>query len=118
MKLIQQYSIYATDVEVTDAIDITEHIDVVVYMSEEVKEGLAVQHVISQTYNFLQQDKVNEAKTVTVGVMSGNLRIAQITVDMDKFKAGEHIINSVLDGSKNDKMDDEVRDYVKVMELW
>lgn len=110
--------IYATDVEVTDALEITEHIDVVVHMSEKVKKGLAVHHVISQMYNFLQQDKVKAAKTVTIGVMSGNLRVAQLTVDMNKFEAGEHIINSVMDASKIDKMDDEVRDYGEVMELW
>lgn len=110
--------VYAKDVKVTNAIEITEHIDVVIYMSDEVKKGLAVHHVISQTYHFLQQDKVKEAKTVTIGVMSGELRIAQITVDMNKFKAGEYIINSVMDASKIDKIDDEVRDYGEVMELW
>lgn len=110
--------IYAQEVKVTDALDISNHIDVVVYMSEDVGKGLAVQHVLTQMYDFLQQTKVNEAKTVTVGVMSGDFRIAQITVDMSKFKAGEHFIHSVMDASKIDKMDDDVKEYGEALDLW
>lgn len=110
--------VYAQDVKVTDALDITKHIDVVVYMSEDVGKGLAVQHVFTQLYDFLQQTKVKEAETVTVGIMSGDFRIAQITVDMGKFEAGEHFIRSVMDASKIDKMDDDIREYGESLELW
>ncbi|WP_440110210.1 hypothetical protein [Paenibacillus sp. QZ-Y1] len=110
--------VYAQDIKVTDALDITNHIDVAVYMSEDVGKGLAVQHVFTQTYDFLQQDKVKEAKTVTIGIMSGDFRITQITVDMGKFEAGEHFIHSVMGASKIDKMDDDVREYGESLELW
>lgn len=110
--------VYAEKVDVTDARDITEHINLAVFMSDKLTTGLATQHVISQAYDFLQQDDIKGAKTVTIGVMSGKFRVAQFTVDMNKFKAGEHLINSVLDASEIDKMYPEVQEYGKVMELW
>lgn len=110
--------VYATKVDVTDARDITEHIDLVVHMNEDVKLGLATQHVFTQAYDFLQQDDIKGAKTVTIGVMSGNLRVAQITIEMSKFKPEGQLIKSVLEASSIDKMYPEVKDYGKVMELW
>lgn len=110
--------VYATKVDVTDARDITQHIDLVVHMNEQVKPGLATQHVFTQAYDFLQQDDIKGAKTITIGVMSGKFRVAQITVDMSKFKPEEHLIKSVLKASTIDKMYPEVKDYGKVMELW
>lgn len=110
--------VYATKVDVTDSRDITEHIDVVVHMKDTVKPGLATQHVFTQSYDFLQQDDIKGAKTVTIGVMSGDHRVSQFTVDASKFKAEEHLIKSVLSASTIDKMYPEVEEYGKVMELW
>ncbi|UNK20450.1 hypothetical protein MNQ98_10735 [Paenibacillus sp. N3/727] len=110
--------VYADKVDITDSRDITEHIDVVVHMKEEVKPGLATQHVFTQTYEFLQQKDIEGANTITIGVMSGDLRVAQITVNLSEFKAGDHFINSVLEASKIDKMTDEVKEYGNTMELW
>lgn len=110
--------VYSTKVEVSDLRDITEHIDLAVYMNNSVKPGLATQHVFTQTYDFLQQKDIEGAKTVTIGVMSGEFRVAQITVERSTFKAGEHLIDSVLNASKIDKMNPDVKEYGEVMELW
>lgn len=110
--------VYATKVDLTDSRDITEHINVVVHMEDSVKPGLATQLVFTQTYNFLQQKDIEGAKTITIGVMSGELRVAQITVDVPKFKPEEQLIKSVLDASKIDKMNPEVKNYGQALELW
>ncbi|WP_339267704.1 hypothetical protein MKY48_27410 [Paenibacillus sp. FSL W8-0187] len=109
---------YAMKVDVTDSRDITEHIDLVVHMKDSVKPGLATQHVFTQAYDFLQQDDIKGAKTVTIGIMSGDHRVTQITVDAPKFKPEEHLIKSVLGASTIDKMYPEVKEYGQVMELW
>lgn len=110
--------IYAKNVDVTDARNITKHIDLVVHMNEGPTPGLATQHVFIQTYDFLQQDDIIGADSITIGIMQGDFRISQITVDLTKFEAGENLINSVLQASKIDKMNDDVKEYGKVMELW
>lgn len=109
---------YAKSVNVTDARDITKHIDLIVNMSEEPTQGLVTQHVFTQSYDFLQQEDIKGAETVTIGVMHGKIRVAQITVDIKKFVAGDHFVKSVLEASKIDKMNDEVKKYGKTMELW
>lgn len=110
--------VYAKSVDVTDARDITQHIDIVIHMGKEPTPGLATQHVFTQAYDFLQQEDIKGAKTVTIGVMQGDFRIAQITVNLEKFKAGEHLVDSVLQASKIDKMNDDVKEYGEIMDLW
>jgi ABC-type enterochelin transport system substrate-binding protein len=110
--------VYAEKVVVTDARDITDHIDLVVHMSEKPTPGLATQHVLTQTYDFLQQKDIQGAKTITIGVMQGDLRISQFTIDVAKFKPTDHLIKSVLAASTIDKMNDEVKEFGKTMELW
>ncbi|MBM7565758.1 hypothetical protein [Paenibacillus sacheonensis] len=109
---------YAESVDVNDARDINKHINLVVHMSDELKQGLATEHVIIQTYDFLQQSDIQGADTITIGVMVGAFRVSQITVDTKKFDAGENFIDSVLAASKIDKMTDDVKEYGKVMERW
>ncbi|UYL94150.1 hypothetical protein PK52_gp20 [Geobacillus phage vB_GthS_PK5.2] len=109
---------YAKKVEVTDARDITKHINLVVHMSEELTPGLATRHVFYQTYDFLQQNDIKGADTVTVGVMQGDIRVAQITVDVKKFQPDDQIIQSVLKAATIDKMRPEVKEFGKVMNLW
>ena len=109
---------YAKKVDVTDSREITKHISVVVHMSTEPTPGLATRHVFSQAYDFLQQDDVKGADTITIGVMQGKKRIAQITVDTKKFQPGEQIIESVLKASTIDKMSPEVKEFGKTTDLW
>ncbi|MGG2988749.1 hypothetical protein ABEO46_06455 [Geobacillus stearothermophilus] len=109
---------YAEKVDITDARDITKHIDVVVHMSKELTPGLATRHVFAQTYDFLQQDDIKGADTITIGVIQGEIRVAQITVDVKKFQPGDQIIQSVLKAATIDKMRPEVKEFGKVTNLW
>lgn len=112
--------VYAEKVEVTDARDITNHLNLVVHMSKEPTPGLATQHVFSQTYDFLQQDDITGADTVTIGVMQSDIRIAQITIDVKKFVPvdTEPMIQCVLKAATIDKMSNEVKEFGKTMEIW
>ncbi|WP_064199904.1 hypothetical protein [Brevibacillus brevis] len=117
-KISTEVFVYAKSVDINDSRELTQHIDVVVHMHEELTDGLATQHVLTQTYDFLQQEDIKGAKTVTIGVEQGDNRVSQFTVDVAKFKAGEHLIKSILDASTIDKMSDEVKEHGKIMELW
>ncbi|MBD7969580.1 hypothetical protein [Paenibacillus gallinarum] len=111
--------IYANEVEVTDNLD---HIKVVIHMSEDFDKGKAVHHALNEIYFFLQQDRVKEVNTATFEVMSGDITITQLTVDISKFEPGEFIIekmiDSVMNATKIDKMDDEVRGYGENLKFW
>lgn len=109
---------YASKVDITDARSITKHITVTVFMSDDLTQPLATQHVINQSYRFLQQEDIKGANTVTIGVMHGNLRVFQYTVDMTKFKpnGSEPMTNVVLKASKVEKMSPDVEVYAKAVE--
>jgi hypothetical protein len=112
--------VYAEDVEITDARDITKHLDLVVHMSPKTKTGMAAQHVITQVYDFLQQEDITGADTVTIGIMQDGIRTAQITTEVSKFVPipDKSMIECVLEASTIDKMSDEVKEHGKIMELW
>ena len=111
---------YAESVEVTDAIDVNQHVTVFVKMSDKTKPGLATQHVFNQTYNFLQQPDLAGAKTVTVAVKQGELKIAQITVNTELFVPNDKVPMSevVLQASEVDSMSPEVKEYGTTMDTW
>ncbi len=111
---------YATKTEVTDAIDINDHVTVFVYMSEELTPGLASQHVLNQTYDFIQQEDVKDAKTISINVKQGDTKIFQFTVDTTKFKTDDEIPMSdlVLEASEVEFMTDEVKEFGEIMEMW
>lgn len=109
---------YAKKVDVTDARDITKHITVTVFMDKKLREGLAAQHVLNQTYDFVQQTDIKGADTLTVGVMVGELRVFQYTVDLTKFvpNEAEPMINVVLASSTVEKISPEVEEFAKTFE--
>lgn len=109
---------YATKTEVTNAIDINDHVTVFVYMSEDLKPGLAAQHVLNQTYDFIQQEDVKDAKTISINVKQGDTKILMYTVETDKFKPNEEIPMSdlVLDASEVEFMIKEVEEAAEVFE--
>jgi hypothetical protein len=111
---------YAESVDVTDARDITKHIDLVVNMSTDPPPGLAVQHVVSQAYRFLQQEDITGADTITIGVMQDGIRTTQFTVEVSKFSPDpdKSMVKCVLEASTIDKMNDEVKEFGAVMEMW
>lgn len=111
---------YAEKVEVTDAIEINEHVTIFVFMNEEVKPGLATQHVLNQSYDFLKQSDITGAKTVSIAIKQGDMKIAQFTVNKDDFTPNdsESMVSVVLSAGEMEFMIDEVKEYGKVMNLW
>lgn len=108
--------VYAKKVDITDARDITQHVTATVFMSDELTPALATQHVLNQSYDFLQQEDLKGAKTVTIGVMKGDKRVFQYTVETAKFvpNDSEPMANVVLKASKVEKISPEVEEYAKV----
>jgi hypothetical protein len=106
---------YAKKVEVTDSRETTGHVNVVVHMSEELTAPLAVQHVLTQTYDFLQQEDLKGAKTVTVGIMQGDQRPYQFNIDTTKFVTDDSIpmAKLVLDASVVEKTTPEIDEYIQ-----
>lgn len=109
---------YAKKTEITNSIDTNQHITVFVYMSEKTKEGLAAQHVLKQTYDFLQQEDIKEAKTVTIAVSQNDKKTFQFTVDKDKFVPNENepMSDVVLKASKVETMSAEVKAFAESLE--
>jgi hypothetical protein len=104
---------YAKKVDITDAIEINKHVTATVFMSEELTPQLATQHVLNQSYDFLQQEDLAGANTVTIGVMHGETRVFQFTVDKTKFTPNETepMVNVVLQASKVEKSTPEIDEY-------
>ncbi|MGG1678115.1 hypothetical protein ACIFOT_20605 [Neobacillus sp. NRS-1170] len=104
---------YAKDVEVTDSRNTTKHINVVVFMSKELSDGQAASHVLNQTYDFIQQADIKGAKTVTMGVMIGDKRVFQYTVDVAKFVPNdkEPMVDVVLAASKVEILTPAVEEF-------
>lgn len=111
---------YAEKVEVTDAIELNDHITLIISMSESTKPGMATQHVVNQTYDFVQQVDVKGAKTIGINVKQGDNKIAQFTVYTDKFKPNddEPMSDAVIAASEIEFMTDEVKEHGKVMDSW
>lgn len=109
--------IYAKKVDIDDARDITKHVTATVFMSDELTPGLAVQHVLNQSYDFLQQANLKGTDTVTIGVMKGDIRVFQYTVTMKKFVLNDSIAMSdvVLKASKVEKMSPQVEEFAKAL---
>jgi hypothetical protein len=84
-------------------------------MSEELTPELAVQHVLTQTYDFLQQPDVEGADTFTIAVMQGDERIYQIKTDKTKFVTDDNIPMSklVLDASVVEKTSPEIDQFIQ-----
>ncbi|QJC51439.1 hypothetical protein HGI30_07675 [Paenibacillus albicereus] len=112
---------FAKSVEVVDNLAEKKHLDLTVNMVGEPdgpNPGLATEHVLVQTYEFLQQDELSGAKTITIKVAQDNEIVTQITVNKEKFVAGEYLIDSILDASKIDLMNEDVIEYGKILERW
>lgn len=111
---------YATDVEVTDAIDTNQHITVKLTISEDSKPGMQVQNIIGQTFDFLQQEDIKDANTITILVLQNDIKVAQYTVQKDKFVPNESdpMIDLVLQASEIEQMSEEVKQHGEALELW
>lgn len=111
---------YAKDVEITDAIDITQHVTAKITISEDVPQGGAVQHILNQSYDFIQQEDLNGAKTITIFVIQNNKKIFQYTVQKDKFVPNDSIpmTQLVLEASKIETMSEDVKEFGEATEFW
>jgi len=108
---------YAKKVDITDARDTNKHVTATVFMSNELTPGLATQHVLNQSYDFLQQADLKGVDTVTIGVMQGEKRIFQYTVTMKNFVPNDSVsmLDVVLKASKVEKMDPQVQEFAKTI---
>ena len=110
----------AQKVEVTDAIKTKKLVTVVVYMNKNAGAGPATSNVINQTYDFLQQKKLEGAKKVTITIIKDKDKVAQFTVDTEKFnpKDGKWASASVLSASKIDFMTKKVKEFGAALGSW
>jgi len=111
---------YATNIEVTDAIDINKHVTVKLTISQDSEPGMQVQNIITQTFDFLQQEDIKEAKTITIFVVQGDIKVTQYTVNKEKFMPNEtdSMVDLVLQASEIEQMSDEVKQHGEALELW
>ncbi|QGG51630.1 hypothetical protein [Lysinibacillus pakistanensis] len=111
---------YANSVQITDAIDLNNHVTLIINMKEATKPGLAMQHVVNQTYDFIQQVDVKGAKTIGINIKQGANKIAQFTVFKDKFVPNddEPMSDAVIAASDIEFMTDEVKVFGKTTDSW
>lgn len=110
----------AEEVKVTDEIKTKEQATAVIQIEPDVQAGAAVVNVVNKMYDFLQQEKLTDAKKVIVIVKQKDKRVAQFTVNTTKFdtKDGKWASDAVMDATKIDFMTDEVKEYGKLLEVW
>lgn len=110
---------YSTEVEMTDAMDINEHITLMINMNDNLDPGMAFMHATNQTYDFLLQDGIEEAKTIGVNIILNGQKIAMYTVNTDNFHEddNESMANLVLEASEIDMATEEVKDFAKNMDM-
>ncbi|QGG51533.1 hypothetical protein [Lysinibacillus pakistanensis] len=122
MKYIIDTSVfeYAQAVDVTDAIDLNNHVTLIISMSEAINPGLATQHIVNQMYDFVQQVDVKGAKTIGINVKQGTKKIAQFTVYTDKFAPNDNepMSDAVIAASEIEFMTDEVKIFGKTIASW
>ncbi|KAF0820883.1 hypothetical protein KIS4809_0410 [Bacillus sp. ZZV12-4809] len=110
---------YAKNIDVTDALEINNHITLMIDMNPKTNQGMAFQHVLNDTYDFLLQDSVQQADTVGINVRQDGVKIAMFTVHPKEFVENDEIpmADLVLQASIVDMMTDEVKAYAEAMEL-
>src|SRR5690625_5276787 len=110
---------YAENIDVTDALEINDHITLMIDMPESNAMGLAFQHAASQTYDFLKQESAKEAKTIGINVRQDGAKIAMFTVYPDEFEEGPEapMAQVVLEAAIVEMALPEVEEYAETMEL-
>lgn len=81
---------------------------------------MATQHVVNQTYDFVQQADIKGAKTIGINIKQSEKKIAQFTVHMDKFVPNddEPMYDAVIATSEMEFMTDEVKEFGETMEFF
>lgn len=110
---------YTVDIEVTDALDVNDHITVMLYYNEELQPGMAFQHAANHSYEFLQQETVKEAKTIGINVVQGDKKLIMFTIHPEKFEENDEVpmANLVMEASIVEMIQPEVEEYAEIMEI-
>jgi len=118
-KKIDTSNFKAKKVEVTDAIDLNDHVSLIVRVDESVPPALAFVNTASSMYDFLQQDSIKGAKTVGVNVVQGKIKQIMFTVHTDQFKPNPNVpmADLVMEASEVDVIQPEVEDYAKMSNI-
>ncbi|MDV6377719.1 hypothetical protein ORD22_05500 [Sporosarcina sp. GW1-11] len=110
---------YVSNIDVTDARDINNHITLMIDMKTE-NQGLAFQHVLNQTYDFLQQTDIKDAKTIGINVCVKGNKVGMFTVYPERFQPNDNepMADVVLVASEVEMVNSEVEEFGRLMELW
>lgn len=111
---------YATNVEVTDGREITQHITVAIDLAPDADPGMGTLNVLKQAYDFLQQEDIAGAETVTIYVRVNDIKVSQFKIYTSKFVPNdqEPMAKVVLKAADIEFLRTEVQEFGKVMELW
>lgn len=111
---------YAKSVEVTDARDTNKHITLQIDLKDDAQAGIGTQHVLTQMYDFLQQDDIQGADTVTYYVRIKEEKVAQFKTTVANFKPDSEkpMASLVLEASEVEQLNSEVEAFGKTMGLW
>ncbi|MDN4607358.1 hypothetical protein [Sporosarcina highlanderae] len=109
---------FASNVDVTDARDINSHITLEIDMKTD-NQGLAFQHVLNQTYDFLQLPDIEGAETVTINVLVEGKKIAMFTTKPGELEINDDVpmAQLVLNASVVEMALPKVKEYAAAMEL-
>lgn len=111
---------YAKSVDVTDARDINKHITLQIDLNDDAQAGMGTQHVLTQMYDFLQQEDIQGADTVTYYVRVKEEKVAQFKTVVANFKPDPEkpMASVVLEASEVEQLNSEVEAFGKTMGLW
>ncbi|MEK4255457.1 membrane lipoprotein lipid attachment site-containing protein [Ureibacillus sp. FSL K6-2830] len=111
---------YATNVEVTDGREFTQHITVAIDLAPDADPGMGTLNVLKQAYDFLQQEDIAGAETVTIYVRVNDIKVSQFKIYTSKFVPNdqEPMAKVVLKAADIEFLRPEVQEFGKVMELW
>lgn len=107
---------YASNVDVTDVRDINNHITLMIDMKTD-NPGMAFQHVLNQTYDFLQQSDIEGAETIGINVRVAGNKVGMFTAYPDKFipNDDEPMSDAVLAASEIEMMTEDVGKFGETM---
>lgn len=111
---------YAKNVEVTDARDITKHLTLKIDLSDDAQPGMGTLNILNQAYDFLQQEDIKGADTITIFVRVKDIKVSQFKINTSQFKPNdqESMANVVLKAAEIEHLSPEVKEFGQTMELW
>lgn len=111
---------HAKSVEVTNARDLNKHITLKVDLANTTNPGQGTLNVLTQTFDFLHQNDVVGAETITVFVRVNDIKVSQFKIHTAKFKPNDNdpMAGLVLEASDIEFLTPEVKSYGETFELW